>query len=85
MGAVDNNDAVKFDDAFSEGEREVVYTVIGRNMTERWLTAQSIYLSLTPNVTFVTYGQVGHWTNGRMRRDMVNFLQSAIEKDIREN
>lgn len=85
MGAVDDNDAVKFSDAYSEGERAKVFSAIGEEMGERWLKSQSVYLAKKPNVTFVTYGQIGHWTNGRIRRDMANFIRSAIDKDIREN
>ncbi|MDG1904401.1 MAG: hypothetical protein P8I38_02120 [Arenicella sp.] len=31
----------------------------------------------------VKYGQVGHWTDGRIRNDMVNFVRSAMLKDVR--
>ena len=85
MGAVDDNDAVKFSDSYSPQERTIIHSVIGEAMNQRWLKSQSIYLSTKPNVTFVTYGQVGHWTNGRIRNDMTNFVKSAIDKDIRES
>jgi hypothetical protein len=83
MGALDDNDAVKFNDAYSEDERAIVFSAIGEKMSERWLESQSIYLAKQPNVTFMTYGQVGHWTDGRIRRDMSNFIKTAIDKDIR--
>jgi hypothetical protein len=85
MGAADDNDTLKFSDAFSEDEREIVYEVIGKDMAKRWSKAQSIYLDEQANTTLITYGQIGHWTNGRIRNDMVNFVRSNILKDIRDS
>ena len=85
MGAADDNDTLKFSDAFSDDERKIVYEVIGKDMAKRWSKAQSIYLDQKANTTLITYGQIGHWTNGRIRNDMVNFIRSSILKDIRDS
>ena len=82
MGAKDDNDAVGFSDGYSNQERKLVYKLVGKEMAPRWSKAQSIYLDKNPNATLVTYGQVGHWTNGRIHRDIINFVDSAIQKDI---
>lgn len=66
MGAVDDNDALLFDDGYSKEERAIVFEVLAEPMRERWSRAQMVYLEHNPNVTFVTYGQVGHWTDRRM-------------------
>lgn len=80
MGAADENDALQFDDAYSEAERETVFAALGRPMARRWSAAQAVYLAEQPNVTFVTYGQVGHWTDRRINRDIVNFVKTEIER-----
>lgn len=80
MGAADENDALQFDDAYSEAERETVFATLGRPMTQRWCAAQAVYVGEQPNVTFVTYGQVGHWTDKRINRDIVNFVKTEIER-----
>ncbi len=85
MGAIDDNDTLKFSDAFSDNERKIVYELIGKDMAKRWSKAQSIYLNEKANTTLITYGQIGHWTNGRIRNDMVNFVRSNILKDIRDS
>lgn len=85
MGAIDENDTLKFSDAFSDDERKIVYEVLGKDMTERWSKTQLIYLNEKANTTLITYGQIGHWTNGRMRNDIVNFIRSSILKDIRDS
>lgn len=85
MGATDDNDTLQFSDAFSDNEREIIYEAVGKDMAERWSKSQSIYLDHNANATLITYGQVGHWTNGRIRNDMVNFVRSSILKDIRDS
>jgi hypothetical protein len=85
MGAADDNDTLKFSDAFSDDERNIVYGVIGKDMADRWSRVQSIYLAEKANTTLITYGQIGHWTNARIRNDIVNFVRSNILKDIRDS
>lgn len=85
MGADDDNDALQFSDAFSDKERAIAFGVVGDDMAKRWSKAQSIYVDQKANTTLITYGQIGHWTNGRIRNDMVNFVRSSILKDIRES
>lgn len=80
MGAEDNNDALKFDDAYSDEERVKVFNLLGEPMAERWAAAQLSYLKSSPNVTFATYGRVGHWTDRRINRDVVNFVRTEIER-----
>ncbi len=80
MGALDDNDALQFDDAYSEAERNTVYSVLAPAMAARWSLAQTVYLEQKPNATFVTYGQVGHWTDRRINRDIGNFVGTEIER-----
>lgn len=80
MGAVDDNDALLFDDGYSNEERAIVFEVLAEPMRVRWSKAQMVYLELDPNVTFVTYGQVGHWTDGRIHRDIVNFVATEARR-----
>lgn len=42
MGAVDDNDTLKFSDAFSDQERELVLEFIGEDMAMRWSYSQKI-------------------------------------------
>jgi pimeloyl-ACP methyl ester carboxylesterase len=85
MGALDNNDAVKYEDAYSDEERRLIFEHVGTAMHERWMKAQQLCLEKEPRINFITYGQVGHWTNRQVGMDIVNFLQEAIrpgkEKD----
>ncbi len=80
MGALDENDATLFDDGYSETERSLVHELVGRQMMpDRWTAAQSVYMREGANVTFITYGNLGHGTDGRVRRDLVNFANLVID------
>lgn len=84
MGALDENDATLFDDAFSELERTLVHEVVGREMLpDRWVESQSVYMRVEANVTFITYGDLAHGTDGRVHRDLVNFVRSIL-RDLGE-
>lgn len=80
MGALDDNDAVKFDDAYSTEERKVIFDRVGEDMGIRWRNAQAIYMQQQPNVSFTTYGQVGHWTDGRINGDIVHFVRIMMQR-----
>jgi pimeloyl-ACP methyl ester carboxylesterase len=85
MGAIDDNDAVKFDDAYSAEERKAIFASVGEDMSARWQTAQMIYSRERPNVTFVTYGGVGHWTDGRIMRDILNFVNTMMRQQAADD
>lgn len=86
MGAADANDAVTFADAYSDEERELIYSSMGRAMQpDRWQAVQRIYLEEKARVTFVTYGGVGHWTNGRINQDVTNFLGAILLEQERQD
>ena len=36
MGALDNNDAVQFDDAYNEYERTIINSILGSKVQERY-------------------------------------------------
>lgn len=80
MGAVDDNDAVKYDDAYSGEERELIFRHLAEDMSLRWMKAQLLCLEAEPRINFVTYGQVGHWTNRQIGLDMAHFVQEVLRE-----
>jgi len=79
MGADDANDAIKFDDAYSARERALIFKHLGEPMHQRWLNAQSFYLRKSPRVTFITYGNLGHWITRQVGLDIVNFIAHVLD------
>ena len=81
MGALDDNDAVLFDDGYEESEKEIVFRAIGEKMQpDRWEHCQSIYRAAGANATFRTYEGIGHGTDGRIGLEITEFLRDAGTK-----
>ncbi len=79
MGGNDTNDAVKYDDAYSDVERKTIYSVLGKNMQpERWVKCQDIYKKNNVNAVFHTYENIGHGTNLKIHNDILSFVKENI-------
>jgi len=80
MGAEDDNDAVQFDDGYSDSERETVFTVLGEQMQpDRWKKCQDVYRSSGATVTFRTYQGIGHGTDLRINIELVDFFRAIVD------
>ncbi len=79
MGENDTNDAVKYDDAYSDTERKTIHSALGQNMQpERWAKCQDIYKENKVNVVFHTYENIGHGTNLKIHNDILSFVKENI-------
>jgi len=79
MGENDTNDAVKFDDAYSDEERRTIHSVLGQKMQpDRWTKCQNIYKENNVNVVFKTYENIGHGTNLKIHNDILSFVKKNI-------
>jgi hypothetical protein len=80
MGAEDENDAVLFDDGYSDSEREIVFTLLGKQMLlDRWEKCQQIYRSSGARVTFNTYQGIGHGTDCAINYEILEFFRTSID------
>ena len=78
MGAKDENDAVLYDDGYSESERAIVFAVLGEKMQpDRWIRVQELYREAGANATFRTYDHMGHGTDGQINGEIVEFFRKA--------
>lgn len=80
MGALDNNDAVQYDDAYSLAERNIINSKLGKTVQERWKNCQDIYKKETKNVKFSTYENVGHWTTSNINLEVILFFNQFLNK-----
>jgi hypothetical protein len=79
MGAEDDNDAVLFDDAYSESERDVIFEVIGKQiLPDRWAKCRAVYESQDAAVAFKTYPGIGHATDRDICYEILSFFQSVV-------
>jgi hypothetical protein len=78
MGKLDENDAVQFDDAYTEHEREIINDNIGRYVFARYLQCQNIYQNNNINSIFRTYENVGHWTTSDVNLEVIKFFSNQM-------
>ncbi|MGJ8679281.1 hypothetical protein [Paraglaciecola sp.] len=79
MGKDDTNDAVEYDDAYSETERKTIHSALGQKMQpDRWAKCQSIYNDNNVNVVFRTYENMGHGTNLQIHNEILSFVKANI-------
>jgi hypothetical protein len=78
MGESDENDAVQFDDAYSEDERKIINENIGRYVQERYLKCQIIYRENGVTPVFKTYENIGHWTTADMNLEVIQFFYNQM-------
>ncbi len=79
MGALDDNDAIPYADAFDPDEQELIYRNLGREMQPmRWKNCQRIYACEGINAQFKTYEDIGHEITGEIKDDILEFFKSQI-------
>jgi hypothetical protein len=79
MGALDDNDAVQFDDGYTAAEKAIVDAVIGARMQpDRWQRCQQIYREAGAHVEFRTYPGVGHFTDRKVNEELRDFFRAQL-------
>lgn len=85
MGALDDNDAVPYDDAYDDEEREVIYATVGKQMQPtRWEKCQQIYRDEGVNAVFRTYAEVGHGSTAEVNLEVIHFFATQISAGTEE-
>ena len=81
MGEKDTNDAVLYEDAYSDDERAIIFEAFGRTMMpDRWNAVQDVYRQQKLPIEFKTYPGIGHGTNGGINSEVAEFFRRAIEQ-----
>lgn len=79
MGALDDNDAVQFDDAYNDTERNLINTNLGKQVQNRYGKCRAIYQQHQVNAVFKTYENVGHWTTSTMNLEVTKFFLEQMK------
>ncbi len=80
MGEDDQNDAVQFDDAYNNIERNTINLTLGSKVQERWINCQNIYKEQDFSAEFKTYENVGHWTTSSINLEVSKFFLKQLQK-----
>lgn len=80
MGALDDNDAVAFDDGYNSEDREIVYRLMGKQLVpQRWEFVQEVYRQNNVEAEFKTYPAIGHGTDKKINEELVAFFRKYTE------
>lgn len=77
---LDDNDAVQFDDAYSENERHIINKNLGGTAKERYINCKNRYKANNITPTFKTYENVGHWTTSNINLDVIKFFMNQMKE-----
>lgn len=81
MGELDDNDALPYDDAYDEEERQAIYAVLGREMLPtRWNNSRNRYLNSGVKADIRTYREIGHEAPEQVKEDIVKFFSKAVKQ-----
>lgn len=83
MGTLDENDAVPYDDAFDQNERELIYECLGEEMLPlRWENCQKTYADNGVNTIFKTYKNIGHELSKSTKKVIVDFFSKISKLEV---
>lgn len=79
MGALDDNDAVVYDDAYSKAERTLVFEQLSQKMLpDRFAKCEEIYRQNKANALFKTYPNIGHRTDRLIFSEVYAFFKKIM-------
>ncbi len=78
MGALDDNDAVQYDDAYSTDERQIINTHLGATVQPRFVRCMQLYNENGISAVFNTYQSVGHWTTSEINLAVIHFFKRQL-------
>ncbi|MCW3102747.1 MAG: hypothetical protein JWO09_1187 [Bacteroidetes bacterium] len=78
MGKLDENDAVQYDDAYNDTERNIINNNIGAAVQKRYLKCQEIYITNNIQPIFKVYENIGHWTTSGMNLEVIKFFAGQM-------
>jgi pimeloyl-ACP methyl ester carboxylesterase len=75
MGALDENDAVDYDEAYSSMDRQTIHRLLGQRMIpDRWQACEDVYRSVKAPARFKTFVNLGHGTNRLVHQECAAFI-----------
>jgi pimeloyl-ACP methyl ester carboxylesterase len=76
MGEFDSNDAIEFDDGYTDDERATVYSAFSKKMMPyRWDIVKSIYREMGIKAVIKTFGDIGHSTDLALNTEISEFFR----------
>ena len=85
MGELDDNDAVPYDDAFDESERQQIFRLLAKEMlSQRWKECKNLYENEHVNAIIKTFKNTGHEHPDAIKEEIVTFFQDNIAAEKKQ-
>jgi dienelactone hydrolase len=79
IGSDDTNDSVPYDDGYDKADEELIFSLFGKDMQQRWDESEKLYKADSIDATFKTYEGAGHKVTDQMKEDAILFLKKNIQ------
>jgi hypothetical protein len=80
MGALDDNDAIPYEDGYDIHERELVFDLLSNEMMPtRWGNCIKIYQDHGVKANFKTYEGIGHEQPKEVKEDILTFFKDQLD------
>ena len=80
LGSEDANDSVIYRDSYEKDDEDLIFSLFGETLQQRWAIAEKIYASSGCQSKFATYEGVGHNITNHMKSDIVAFYKKQIDR-----
>lgn len=79
MGEFDRNDAIEFDDGYTDDERATIYNAFSKTMMPyRWDMVKSIYREMGIRAVIKTFADIGHSTDLALNTEISDFFNKYM-------
>lgn len=82
MGSMDDNDTLPYSDAFGDEEKNIIKSILGIRMKDRWEKSKNFYDQINIPAQLVMYHGVGHTVKHEMRDDIIEFFKANTTEKI---
>jgi len=79
IGSDDTNDSVPYDDGYDKADQDLIFTLFGKDMQQRWTESENLYKEAGTDAMFKTYDGVAHKVTDQMKEDAILFLKKNIQ------
>jgi len=80
LGSEDANDSVIYRDSYEKDDEDLIFSLFGETLQQRWAIAEKIYASSGCQSKFAIYEGVGHNIINEMKSDIVAFYKKQIDR-----
>ena len=78
MGSADTNDSVIYRDSYDQEDQDLIFSLFGRTLIERWPITEAIYKDNLPAATLKLYPGAGHTVTKEMAHDVIAFFSRYL-------